>query len=64
MLTYLYLLLITSSDVRNSPASFLLNALLMVMGQKVQETWECLMIDDILQNKKSNQLNEIDDVRK
>jgi len=51
---YLYLFLISSSNIWYSPASFFLDAFFMIMIQQVQKARERTMIDNRLmeQNKK------------
>lgn len=48
----LNLLLVSRSDVRNRPASFLLDAFLVVVSQEIEKAGESLIIDDILKRKK------------
>lgn len=45
---YLNLFLVPSSDVGNGPASLLLDALLVVVGQKCEQTWQSLVVDNKL----------------
>ena len=52
LLAYLYLFLISSSNVWYSPASFFLDAFLMILIQEIQKARECTMIDNRLMEQK------------
>jgi hypothetical protein len=45
---YLDLILVACSDVGDGPASLLLYAFLVIMGEKCQQTWKSLIINDKL----------------
>ncbi len=45
---YLDLILVPCSDVGDGPASLLLYAFLVIMGEKCQQTWKSLIINDKL----------------
>ncbi len=46
--TNLNLILISSSNVGNSPTGFLLDALFVVVSKKYKEAWKCLVVDNKL----------------
>ncbi|KAF5772648.1 hypothetical protein HanXRQr2_Chr13g0579671 [Helianthus annuus] len=42
------LFFVASSDVRDSPAGFFLDALFVVIGQQAQQAWECTVLNNTL----------------
>lgn len=55
---HLNLVPVSSSDIWDCPASFLFNALLMVVSQKTQKAKECTMANYTLQEKFSSAQNQ------
>ena len=51
------LLLVASSDIRDSPTSFLQDALFIIIGQQIQKTWQCMMADNALRGKKKTSVS-------
>jgi hypothetical protein len=49
--TNLNLILISSSNIGNSPTGFLLDALFVVVSKKYKEAWECLVVDNKLKRQ-------------
>lgn len=50
---YLYLLLISSSDVRNCPASLFFNALFVIMSQEAEQASKSSLVNDTLEHKQT-----------
>ena len=51
------LLLVASSDIRDSPTSFLHDALFIIIGQQIQKTRQCFMADNALRGNKKTSIS-------
>lgn len=64
MHNYLNLLPVASGDIRDSPTSFLFNALFIIARQQIKKARQCLIFDNALsgnQNKKKEKRESAND---